>query len=376
MRVVVIGRTYALEVNRAKWVHLPGEVDLAFVTPAEIRHTLKTYPAEPSARWPHFLLEAWGTGRLSGFAFYPWKLWPLLRSLRPDLIQVDEEPPSLTLLEVMLLKPRLRCPVLFFSWENLPIRYCWPFSAIRRFNLHQADGAITGTQEAARRLREAGFSGPLAVIPQLGVDPEHFRPFRNEALRQSLGLSAFTVGYIGRIVPEKGLWVLLEALSALKGDWQCLLIGEGPIREEWLYQAQRRGIRERVFWVPTVPHIEVPEYINAMDILVLPSLTTARWKEQFGHVLIEAMACGVPVVGSDSGAIPEVIGDAGLIVPEGDPVALGRAIDALRTSESHRTILGQRGRERVLALYTNEHICRQTFRFWQEVLGACASLCR
>lgn len=376
MRVVVIGRTYALEVNRAKWDHLPGKVDLVFVTPAEIRHTLKAYPAEPSVRRPHFLLKAWGTGRLSGFMFRPWELWPLLSSLKPELIQVDEEPPSLVLLEVLLLKPWLRCPVLFFSWENLPIRYRWPFSTIRRFNLHRADGAIAGTQEAGQRLREAGFPGPIALIPQLGVDPERFYPSRNDSLRQKLGLLAFTIGYIGRFVPEKGLWVLLDALSFLQGDWQCLLVGEGPIREEWLYQAQKRGIKERVFWVPTVPHTEIPAYINAMDVLVLPSLTTPRWKEQFGHVLIEAMACGVPVIGSDSGAIPEVIGDAGLIVPEGDPRALAQAIDSLRASDSRRAALGQRGRKRVLALYTNERIGRQTFYFWQEMLDARAPLCR
>lgn len=376
MQVMVIGRTYALEINRVKWNYLPSGVNLILITPVKIRHPLKIYQAEPSTRWAHFLLGAWGTGRLSGFAFYPWKLWPLLHSLRPDLIQVDEEPPSLALLEVLLLKLWLRCPVLFFSWENLPIRYRWPFSAIRRFNLRQADGAIVGTQEAGQRLRESGFSGPIAVIPQLGVDPERFYPYRNDSLRQKLGLHTFTIGYIGRFVPEKGLWVLLDALSFLEGDWQCLLVGEGRIREEWLYQAQRRGVRERVVWISTVPHTEVPQYLNAMDVVVLPSLTTPRWKEQFGHVLIEAMACSVPVIGSDSGAIPEVIGDAGLIVPEGNPLALAQAINVLRSSESRRTILGQRGRERVLAFYTNERICHQTLAFWQEVLDARTSLCR
>lgn len=376
MRVVVIGRTYALEINRAKWNYLPDEVSLVFVTPTRIFHTLKTYPAEPSVRWPHFLLRAWGTDRLSGFAFYPWELWPLLNSLKPELIQVDEEPSSLALLEVLLLKPRLRCPVLFFSWENLPIRYRWPFSAVRRFNLRQSDGAIAGTQEACQRLGEAGFSGPIAVIPQLGVDPERFYPSQNAPLRQKLGLHTFTIGYIGRLIPEKGLWVLLDALSFLHGDWQCLLVGEGPIRKEWFHQAQKRGLEERVFWVPPVLHTEVPEYINAMDVMVLPSLTTPRWKEQFGHVLIEAMACGVPVIGSNSGAIPEVIGDAGLIVPEGDPRALAQAIDFLRSSESEKAALGQKGRERVLALYTNERIGHQTFSFWQEVLDARASFRR
>lgn len=376
MRVVVIGRTYILEANRAKWAYLQPDASLTLVTPPAVRHPLKVYRAEPSTRWSHLLIPAWGTGRLSGFAFHPWRLWPILRRIEPDLIQVDEEPFSPALLEVLLIKHQLKCPIIFFSWENLPIRLCWPFSFIRRFNLRRADGAIAGTEEAARRLREAGFIGPITTIPQLGVDPECFHPSRNEALRQQLGLKTFTIGYMGRIVPEKGLWVLLEALASLNGGWQCLLVGEGPIREEWLKRVKDMGLDRRVVWVPTVPHTTVPHYINTMDVLVLPSLTTLRWKEQFGHVLTEAMACGVPVIGSDSGAIPDVVGDAGLIIPEGDAVALARAIDSLRSSEARWAALSQKGRERVLALYTNERICHQTLHFWQEVLSAGAPLCR
>jgi len=374
MRVVVIGRTYILEANRAKWTYLPPDANLTLVTPSMVRHPLKVYCAEPSTRWPHFLVPAWGTGRLSGFAFHPWRLWPVLRRLRPDLIQVDEEPLSLALLETLLLKYQLKCPIIFFSWENLPIRPRWPFPLVRRFNLRMADGAIAGTEEAAQRLREVGFVHPIATIPQLGVNPQVFRPSRNEALRQQLGLRTFTIGYVGRIVPEKGLWVLLDALAALNGDWQCLLVGEGPIRAEWLKQAGDRGLARRVIWVPTVPHSAVPDYINTMDVLVLPSLMTPRWKEQFGHVLIEAMACQVPVIGSDSGAIPEVIGDAGIVVPEGDPNALALAIKQLHSSEAERVALGRKGRERVLAYFTNERIARRTWFFWQEILDARGSV--
>ncbi len=376
MRVAVIGRTYMLETNRAKWNHLLPDVHLSIITPPAIRHSLKVYRAEPSARWPHFLVPAWGDDRLSGFAFHPWRLWSLLRRLRPDLIQVDEEPPSVALFEAMLCKGWLKCPAIFFSWENLPLRYRWPFSAIRHWNLHRADGAIAGTEEAARRLREGGFRGPIAVVPQLGVDPEHFHPARNEALRQELGLKSFTIGYIGRIVPKKGLWVLLDALLSLSNEWQCLLVGDGPIREEWLAKARSAGAGERIRWVPTVPHTAVPEYLNAMDVLVLPSLSSPRWKEQFGHVLIEAMACGIPVIGSDSGAIPEVVGDAGIIVPEGDAQALARAIHRLRSSEEERALFGGRGRRRVLENYTNERIAGETLKFWEKVLDESRAFCR
>jgi glycosyltransferase involved in cell wall biosynthesis len=101
-----------------------------------------------------------------------------------------------------------------------------------------------------------------------------------------------------------------------------------------------------------------------------PSLTTPRWKEQFGRMLVEAMACGVPVIGSDSGEIPNVIGDAGLVVPEGDSVALRTAIARLRDDATERQRLAERGRARVLVLFTQEAVARRTHAVYQEMLAA------
>jgi quercetin dioxygenase-like cupin family protein len=92
----------------------------------------------------------------------------------------------------------------------------------------------------------------------------------------------------------------------------------------------------------------VPSRLAQLDALVLPSLTRPNWKEQFGRVLVEAMACGVPVVGSDSGEIPRVIGQAGLSFPEGDAGALRASLAELMGSERRRAELGARGRIRVL----------------------------
>jgi glycosyltransferase involved in cell wall biosynthesis len=93
---------------------------------------------------------------------------------------------------------------------------------------------------------------------------------------------------------------------------------------------------------------------------VLPSLTRRNWKEQFGRVLVEAMACGVPVIGSDSGAIPEVIGEAGLIVPEGDIQALADALRAIMWDVGVQRKLGKMGRERVLERFTQKEIAART----------------
>ncbi len=93
---------------------------------------------------------------------------------------------------------------------------------------------------------------------------------------------------------------------------------------------------------------DVPRALAEIDTLAAPSLTQPHWKEQFGRVLIEAMACGVPVVGSDSGEIPQVVGDAGLIVPEGDVAALRAALLHLAEDSSLCERLAHAGRARVL----------------------------
>ena len=376
MRVAVAGRTYLLQANRAKWCHLPSSAEITFITPAWVPHTLGRYHVERAKKRPHYVVPGYWAGRSSGFFFAPGPLWRALQHIRPELVQIDEEPSSLALLETLILGSHLGYKTIFFTWENKVNNYPFPFNVILKANLRWATGAMAGNRDAAVLLRTSGFHGPLAVIPQLGVDPGHFAPGRNNRLRRSLGLRTFTVGYLGRLVQEKGLWVLLEALSRLEGNWQCLLVGDGPLRDEWMKQAKLRGLAERVIWQPTVHHLIVPDYLNAMDVLALPSLTMPRWKEQFGHVLIEAMSCEIPVIGSNSGAIPEVIGDAGIIVPEGDAGALADALRWLRKTPADRKSLGQRGRRRVIALYTHEKVAHQTWVFWQEVMGADSSVRR
>jgi glycosyltransferase involved in cell wall biosynthesis len=118
------------------------------------------------------------------------------------------------------------------------------------------------------------------------------------------------------------------------------------------------------------PSTAMPAIMRQFDVLVGPSVTTPRWKEQFGRMLVEAMACGVPVIGSTSGEIPNVIGDAGLVVPEGDSVALRAAIARLRDDPAEGHDLGEHGRARVLALFTQEAVARRTYTVYQEMLAA------
>jgi glycosyltransferase involved in cell wall biosynthesis len=113
----------------------------------------------------------------------------------------------------------------------------------------------------------------------------------------------------------------------------------------------------------------MPALMRSFDAVLLPSLTLPGWKEQFGRVLVEAMASGVPVVGSDSGEIPRVTGKGGVIVPEGDEDALAGALFRLYSDAGLRADLGKRGRERVLKHFTHARIAQGTLEAYSAALG-------
>jgi glycosyltransferase involved in cell wall biosynthesis len=211
-------------------------------------------------------------------------------------------------------------------------------------------------------LRVKGYAGPASVIPQFGVDPRLFTP----------GLPAHgvpVIGFIARLVEEKGIFVLLAALDKLPGPWRLHVLGAGPQEHRARRRAAELGLADRVTWERGVPSTLIPERLRTFTLLVQPSLTRRNWKEQFGRAIMEAMACGVAVVGSNSAEIPNVIGNAGLIVPEGDPTALREAIARLLADRELREELGRRGRLRVLECFTNARIAEQTVGVYRAALG-------
>lgn len=296
----------------------------------------------------------------------------VLDAVRPDLVHIDEEPYSLVTFQFVRLCVRRRLPCLFFAWQNLDKRLPPPFGALRAYVFRNVWGGIAGTEGAAAVLRRAGFGRPLVVIPQFGVDPQRFRPDASARRRARERLGAgeveFVVGFGGRLSPEKGVHILLESVARLAGA-RLVVLGDGPERGELEARTRRLGLGERVRFVGYVPSLEMPEWLPGFDVLVLPSLSRRGWMEQFGRILVEAMACGVPVVGSACGEIPRVMGDAGVAVPEGDVGALTRALRELAARPEERARRGHAGRERVLAHYTHERIAEATVKFYGALVG-------
>ncbi|MEI7732783.1 MAG: glycosyltransferase, partial [Verrucomicrobiota bacterium] len=206
---------------------------------------------------------------------------------------------------------------------------------LRRIARRQLSHVFTLSRDGTRVMQELGFSGRATQIP-LGLDRTLFYPRSSEQIaetRARLGLREKTIAYFGRLIPEKGLHILLTALAGIKQlRWQFLVDRfsdyQTPYIQEIKQQVESLGLTDRVVFFDAA-HAEMPLYMNAADFVVLPSVSTPKWKEQYGRVLPEAMACGKIVVGSRSGAIPELIDDCGYLFPEGDACALGKILAEL-----------------------------------------------
>ncbi|MBC7227530.1 MAG: glycosyltransferase family 4 protein [Thermoflexales bacterium] len=287
-----------------------------------------------------------------------------LRMARPHIIHAEEEPDSLAALQIALAR-RLFAPrakLILHTWQNVNRPKRWYVRLVTQISLREADAILCANQEAVQVLWEMGYQGPTEVIPPIGVDPRVFRP-----MERRLNPAVFRVAYAGRFVPEKGLDTLIQAVARLGSGVELWLIGDGPQRAALQSLAQSLGIAERVRWIPPVPPEQMPEILAQVNVVVLPSRTTPVWKEQFGRILVEAMACGVSVVGSNSGAIPEIIGDAGLIFPEGDVEALAGCLSHLRQSPDLQAELVRLGLVRA-SLYTQEAVAEQTLAFYERIL--------
>ena len=331
--------------------------------------------------------------------FYP-AIGSALRRLRPDVLHIDEESFNLATFLAMRAGLAVGARCCFYNWANIDRRYPPPFSFFEQHSFRHAAHAIAGNQDAAAIIRRHGYRGPVTVIPQFGVDPEMFAlkeagggmrdegggmrdegggmkdegSFRPSSLLphpSSLLLhpSSFTIGYLGRLVPEKGILDLVEAMCGLPDHIRLRLIGDGVLGQAITILAKTLGVDARVELCPAVGSTEVPVALAGLDLLVLPSRTTPNWKEQFGRVLIEAMSCGVPVLGSSSGEIPHVIGDAGMIFPEGDTLALRQEIARIATNPALHADLARRGRARILAEFTQAAIARRHVEVYAAMLG-------
>jgi glycosyltransferase involved in cell wall biosynthesis len=322
------------------------------------------------------VLPIWLNGR-HHVHFYP-AIERLVAQVRPDVFHIDEESFNFATYHALRAGVRYGARCCFYNWATVDRRYPPPFGWFEQYAFRHAAHAIAGVQDAAEIIRRHGYRGPISVLPQFGVDPDLFAPRDGSREIGDGGSNAtpnphppspipFVIGYLGRLVPQKGLLDLVEALPLLPAGTRVRLIGDGVQKQQLHARAAGLGAGDRLELVAWTN--DVPAELRRLDALVLPSHTTRTWKEQFGRVLIEAMSCGVPVVGSSSGEIPNVIGDAGLVYRERDVGALAATLGRLATQPGLRADLARRGRARVLERYTQSALARQYYEVYCEMLS-------
>jgi glycosyltransferase involved in cell wall biosynthesis len=379
VRVLVVSHNCVGESNRKRveaLARVPG-LEVSLLTPRwwyeEGRH-IDLSSLSPKATAPGV---AWHIGRTVATNngtrhIYVDRLFMLLRQFRPDVIDLHEEPFSLVALQTLLGRDLLapRAAFAFYSAVNVNVRWRLPYRLVENVVLARADGAYAPNSDVPAVLRAKGLRAPVVRIP-IGVDAEQFANAAPVDLDGWLSAAPRPyVGFLGRLEPVKGLDYLVAAAGRLRNTGTIVLAGDGPERGRLEMLVSEHGLQERVRFLPGIPFNSVPGFLKSLDALVLPSITIPPLqKEQFGRVLVEAMAAGVPVLGSSSGAIPEVIGDAGLVVPERDSAALARGIDRLASDPALRADLVERGRRRVAECFAWSLLARQTADFYATAIA-------
>ena len=299
------------------------------------------------------------------FAYEARPVIAALRRHRPHLIDLNHEPYSIACAEILTLCSWYApdAVVVMQPCQNIFHRYPPPFSWLERRALRRAAAAHACSETVRELLRAKGFDKAVAIVP-FGVDVDSFspRPIGNQS-------AELTIGYVGRLLPGKGLNLLGDALAELKTEnWKLLVVGDGSERASFERTLAQHGLIGQAEFTGAVSYSAVPPLFQKIDVLVVPTETTRRIREQFGRVIVEGMASGVPVIGSTCGAIPEVIGTAGLVFPEGDSAALAQALRKLLTDPELRATLARAGRRRVEEHYTWERVAEQTYELYRNVL--------
>lgn len=254
-----------------------------------------------------------------------------------------------------------------------------PFYRARKAFVHRlADLFLPRTEMAAKALAMEGVSRDRMRVVGHGVDVDRFSPGPRDcdfALSIGIPEDALIVLFIGDYNWEKGVYSLIYALAEVlrthRGQRPVhgLLVGRGRERPALARLAAKLGIADRVHLHEHVPYDRIPDMHRLADIFVLPSISTRTVAEQFGIVLIEAMASGSAVIGTYCGAISEVIGNGGVLTAPNEFVSLAREISSLLSDEDRRKTLGTLARRRAVEQYSSTHISSLLRSAYREVLA-------
>jgi len=302
-----------------------------------------------------------------------------LRTFRPDILFMNSEPEGFLAAQAVLLSRllRLKPALVFTTWRNMPygdpgvpfpVKWPWLSSLVEGYVLPRAAHGIALSPSAEAVFRAKGFNAITYIPPW--IDQELFFPAPETGEDGVRGGGRLHIGYVGRFVPEKGVAMLLDGVAASGIPATITLAGDGPLVSELERRARDLAPRVCIQILRSVPHEQVPGIMRRFDLLALMSTGRPGWTEQFGRVLMEAMACGVPVIGSSNGAIPAVIGNAGIVVPAGDVAALADALRSLYEHPAERARLAEAGLRRVNTEFSVPSVARKYAELFTALLDS------
>jgi len=355
-----------------------GDIDLMVLTPQRFNHfgvwKDAEAPVDDAFQYaPRKVMWGW-LGPVQNYLHWYPSLAGILRDFQPDIIDLWEEPWALVSAHACWLRNRIlpNARILMETEQNISKAWPPPFRWLESYTIRNASFAVGRSAGAVEVVRGKGYTGPARVVGN-AVDTELFRPMDRDECKRTLGFSGYTVGYIGRMVERKGLIDMIEALRFCTAPLTMVFVGSGEYEPVLRERVKALGFEDRVRFMPARPLEELPPVMNALNAFILPSWTVPTWKEQFGRVIIEAHACKTPVIGADSGAIPDVIGEGGLIYPERDPEKLAAAIMRLQANPALAREMGAAGLAQVEASYTWRQVASQMHAIYFECLNGPAA---
>ncbi|MEL7332539.1 MAG: glycosyltransferase [Cyanobacteria bacterium J06560_2] len=375
LRVLVVSHAYVTGVNQGKLDAIAAtqaaDVGLLVPTGWQALGWQKSLTLEkPYPSIQVFPAKISFSGRVGAYVYRPWAIWNTIKTFKPDVLHVEQEVFSLSALQMALAARAFKLPMTIFGWENMDRQLSSFRSWIRQFVLDTVQAVIPGNQEGEELVRKWGYTGTVEVMPQIGVDAVLFAPQQpKEQPERPDTTGKFCIGYLGRFTYQKGLDTLFAAVQRLRQqtDNFCLVMcGSGPDEAELKAEAKVLGIEDVVIWRGKIAPTKVPDEMATFDVLALPSKSGDSWKEQFGHVLIEAMCMGVPVVGSTCGEIPNVIGEPSYVFTESDVDGLFDILNRMMSEPTWQQQAKDYGLERVHKYYTHERIAVRLLNLWRQ----------
>jgi len=318
-----------------------------------------------------------------GYTQYMFNLEKELRD--KDIAHAAEIRSAYSYQAVKAKKANNKLKVVLTVWENIP------FLSLRvsklcdvEFNrkiteeiIRNTDAFIAITNRAKDALILEGVPEEKVHVIPVGVDIERFKHRDKDLLllkQLNIAEDELVLLFVGRIVWSKGIYFLLYAYKKLLSDPEInkniklIIVGSGPEKSKIIDIISRLNLANQIILIDSVSYMDIHKLYNISDIFILPSVPTYSWQEQFGMVLVEAMASELPVITTLSGSIPEVVGDAGVLVQPGDFLDLYNKIKELITSSELRKTLGKKARNRVEKKFNPKIVSEKIRKVYSSVL--------